>query len=100
MLSPQAISRCILPKLNSSIFIKDNYNYNNSILADTDKMRKYAIGWCYSEELSYKCREDQIAVMYEVNNEESFPYYIDNGKYWCHISVVGFIDTFIPTYFD
>lgn len=100
MISPDKEKKIIIPKLNSAQFNIDNYNNNNSILMDRDKMRKYAVGWCYGEDLSVRPREDQIAVMYEVCGEQKFPYYIDDGKYWCHLGICGFIDVFIPTYFD
>ena len=100
MISPELEKQAIIPELSSVLFNSENYNYDNNILRDKDKMRKYAVGYCCGEKLSIKPRKDQMAVMYDVYDEEEFPDYIDNGKYWCHLGDIAFIDAFIPSYFD
>ena len=99
MISPDKMKKAIIPELNPIMFSKENYNNDNSILMHKDKMRKYAVGYCCANELSVRPREDQFAIMYDVYGEEDNYPYIENGKYWCHLGWIGFIDIFIPDYF-
>ena len=50
--SKEKTDKAIIPKLNSVLFSADNYNYDNSILLYEDKIVRYAVGWCYTDELS------------------------------------------------
>lgn len=102
MISPNKEARIVLPKMNSSCFMRENYNSNNSMLSYYEKLKEYAVGWCYGENLSFRAREDQIAVMFEVldDKDSEYPYYLDKGRYWFHIPVWTFIDIFCPTFWD
>jgi len=88
-----------VPKLNSALFTYDNYNNDNSILLYPEKIQKYAIGWCYSEETTIPKSglfNNDIAIMYEVPEGEL----IDAGRYWCHISKMSFADLLIPNFWN
>ena len=49
--SKDKTDRAIIPKLNSALFNAENYSFDNSILLYDDKILKYAVGWCYTDEL-------------------------------------------------
>ena len=98
--SKEKTDKAIIPKLNSALFTADNYSSNNSILLYDDKIIKYAVGWCYTDELSIRYNTTflkEVAIMYEVPEDEIW---IENGKYWNHISMDSFIMMFIPSFFD
>lgn len=97
--SKEKTDEAIIPKLNSALFSADNYNYDNSILLYNDKIIKYAVGWCYTDELPIKYNTTflkEIAIMYDVPEDEIM---IDNGRYWSHISLDSFIVIFCPDFF-
>ena len=89
-----------IPKLNSVLFTADNYNPDNSILLDKNKLVKYAVGWCYSDETTIsRCYTlggemvelgGEIAIMFEIPKNEEI------HKYWHHIGLDTFICLFIP----
>lgn len=82
-----------IPKLNSALFTTDNYEVDNSLLLYEDKIREYAIGWCYTDELPMRVNTTfhrEIAVMYEDPENEEKP------KFWMHLGLDTFIVLFIP----
>ena len=98
--SKEKLDKAIIPKLNSTLFNMELYNRDNSILLHFDKMKEYAIGWCFSDEtcIPYRGQFDgEIAIMYEVPETEVF---IETGKYWNHLGIMSFINLFIPDYFN
>lgn len=102
MISPENEAKISLPKFSPRSFTADSYNSNNSLLCYKDKLKKFALGWCYGEELDLRPRKDQIAVMFDVYSdiETDFPYIIDEGRYWFHMSVPQFLALFCETFFD
>lgn len=98
-ISKEKMDKAIIPKLNSALFTADNYEVDNSILLDEYKIKKYAIGWCYTDETSVPYNttfNKEIAIMYEVPEKEN----IATGKYWQHLPLDSFIWLFIPSFFD
>ena len=68
-LSKEKLDKATIPKLNSALFNMELYSRDNFILSDFDKVQKYAIGWCFSDETCIPYREPfdgEIAIMYEV----------------------------------
>lgn len=103
MISPENEAKISLPKFSPRYFTAESYNSNNNLLCYDDKLKKFALGWCYAENLDVKPRDGQIAVMFDVfndDNETDFPYYIDEGRYWFHMSVPQFLALFCETFFD
>lgn len=98
-ISKEKTDKAIIPKLNSALFIADNYNYDNSILLYEDKIKKYAVGWCYTDEIGVPYSTTfnrEIVIMYEVPEGEI----VDSGRYWQHLPLTSFIWLFIPSFFD
>lgn len=86
---------CVLQKLNSALFTIDNYNWDNSIILDFDKIKKYAVGWCDGDKVAVRPKENDIAVMYEVFDDDKLENY---GRYWCHLDKYSFAELFIPNF--
>ena len=99
-ISEKMTNKSIIPKLNSALFTADNYSSDNSILLYKDKLIKYALGWCYTDELNIRFNTTfnrEVTIMYEVPEDETG---IETGKYWNHLPLTSFIFYFIPAYFE
>jgi MoaA/NifB/PqqE/SkfB family radical SAM enzyme len=86
-----------LPKIDSSNFTKDIWNAGSihdlgiqsrydEIIKSNSKMilKKYAIGWCYGENLICRPKNNHIAIMFNV----------DDSIFWFHIRTNEFIEVF------
>jgi hypothetical protein len=85
-----------LLKINSCLFNEENHQYDNSILTDNGMIKEFAVGWCYGEDLSFRPRTNEIAIMIEridVNTDEIY-------RYWIHIDKYTFAELFIPDFWE
>ena len=88
----------IIPKLDSTLFTWSRWR--NGSIHDLDiqacryalitsidgkqKLQKYAVGYCFGEELMCRPKQNQIAIMFEKNNL----------KFWFHLRIEEFVNVF------
>ena len=88
----------IIPKLDSTLF--DWLTWRDGSIHDLDiqrcryalitsphgksQLQKYAIGWCYGENLMCRPKIGEIAVMFEK----------DDIRFWFHLRRIEFIEVF------
>lgn len=90
--SEEIEERFLIPKLNSCLFTEELHEYDNNILCDKNRLKEFAIGWCYGEELSFRPKKDMIAIMIEENITDDFSCWF---QYWIHCDKDSFEGLFL-----
>lgn len=92
-------SNCVIPQLDSTLFDWLTWRGGSihdleitacrySIITSPDgkrKLRQYAIGWCYGENLGCRPKSKEIAIMFEKDGE----------KFWFHLRQSEFYEVFV-----
>jgi len=87
-----ANKRPLLPKLESSLFVFENWSLGLYPDGDGNTKRKWilshAIGWCDGTNLPVRPRTDTVAIMYRVNRNEDMGFYkaYDDLEFWIHMN--------------